>query len=44
MTTSGVLRRISDLDRTITVDNLIIPVDRIVEIDGPVIRREEEEL
>lgn len=44
VTTSGVLCRISDLDRTITVDNLIIPVDRIMEIDSPVIRREEEEL
>ena len=44
VTTSGVLLRISDLDRTITVDNLIIPVDRIMEIDSPVIRREEEEL
>jgi len=44
VTASGVLRKISDLDRTITVDDRVIPVDRIMEIDSPVIRRNEEEL
>lgn len=44
VTTTGALQKMDDLERTITVDGRIIPVDRIVEIDSDVIRRKEEEL